>query len=164
MKSIPISVRLSPAEAAFLADFTAPDAVTPSDKLRFIINKVRKEEHAPHSLADSKQRASGYLAPALAVIEQAESRCQKQSSLLATQHYWLERSLSSLLFHAGNIKQSDDAIQLYERECLKLLVNTTGQQLRQLKPPLSSSHNPDILDNVRHKLDELMNVQGVNDE
>ncbi|MBN0985807.1 hypothetical protein [Amphritea pacifica] len=164
MKSIPISVRLSPAEAAFLADFTAPDAVTPSDKLRFIINKVRKEEHAPHSLADSKQRASGYLAPALAVIEQAESRCQQQSTLLATQHYWLERSLSSLLFHAGNIKQSDDAIQLYERECLELLANTTGQLLRQLKPPLSSSHNPDMLDNVRHKLDELMNVQGVNDE
>jgi len=164
VKSIPISVRLSPSEAAFLADFTAPDAVTPSEKLRFIINKVRKEQHAPDSLSDSKQRASGYLAPAIAIIEQAESRCELQSTLLATQHYWLERSLSSLLFHAGNIEQSDESLQQYERDCLALLVNSTEQLLRLLKPPLTSSHNPEISDSVRHKLDELMNIQGVNHE
>ncbi|WP_299200392.1 hypothetical protein [uncultured Amphritea sp.] len=164
MKSIPISVRLSPAEAAFLADFTAPDAVTPSEKLRFIINKVRKEEHAPHSLSDSKQRVSGYLAPAIEVIEQTESRCHQHSTLLATQHYWLERSLSSLLFHSGKIKQSDESIHLYERECLELLVNTTGQLLRLLRPPLISSHDPEMLEKVRQKLDEIMKVQGVNYE
>ncbi|WP_428034669.1 hypothetical protein [Amphritea sp.] len=164
MKSIPISVRLSPAEAAFLADFTAPDAVTPSDKLRFIINKVRKEEHAPHSLTDSRQRVSGYLAPALEVIEQTESRCHHQSTILAAQHYWLERSLSSLLFHAGNIQQSDESIQLYERECLELLMNSTEQLLRLLRPPLTSSHAPEMFDKMRHKLNELINVQGVNYE
>lgn len=125
MKSIPISVRLSPVETAFLADFFAPGAVTPSEKLRFIINKVRKEEHAPHSQSDSKQRISGSLAPAIAVIEQTESLCKPQSTILATQHYWRERSLSSLLFHSDKIKQSDEPVHVYEQECLALLLNTT---------------------------------------
>ncbi len=86
-KSVQISVRLTQDEADFIAGFTAPDAVTPSEKVRAIIRLARERGERPASYADGLRLAEDLTSAATADIRIAEHEEKTRSELLtATAH------------------------------------------------------------------------------
>ncbi|GGK62077.1 hypothetical protein [Amphritea balenae] len=132
MKSIPISVRLTQDEADFIAHISAPSAVTPSDKLRYIISQARDSAKQPKNLSSARDKAHQTITPLLAPIELAEMQDKNSSTILAAHHYWLERSLATLILFSKKIDNSAESVSDYEEQCILLLKNLIDQMQHSL--------------------------------
>lgn len=75
-KSVPVSLRLSEADAEFIATTSMLGAVTPSDKIRVLIKEARQRHAGASDYLESLKFYHGLLAPTLQrehVVEEAQA-------------------------------------------------------------------------------------------
>lgn len=97
MKSIPISVRLSEDDAAFLAGLTIPGANTPSDKLRSIISETRRRMDGVEDFSDCAELLRDMLAPTTRQVREANKQHNLRSELVDRLADWLPETAAYLM-------------------------------------------------------------------
>lgn len=88
-KSVSLSVRLSPEEAAFLAMYQSEGATTLSEKMRAIISEARQRRAGSENYAECLGFTEELLAPSMHRLREAESAESMHSELLLNFVHWL---------------------------------------------------------------------------
>lgn len=96
-KTVPLSVRVSPEDALFLAGFEIDDAVTPSEKLRALLHETQRRQAGFEDAAEGEMLLREMATPARRRLRRLE---------------------------AGNGQKSDVVLKLYERvpEIMAMLI------------------------------------------
>lgn len=97
MKTIAMSVRVSPDDAEFIAGLAIPGASTPSDKLRSIIGQARARTEGTAEYASCLALVQDMLSPARQRVREAEHRHRVNSELLAAVLDWLPETLAGVM-------------------------------------------------------------------
>ncbi|HMB77453.1 MAG TPA: hypothetical protein VKN76_13710 [Kiloniellaceae bacterium] len=88
-KTLPVSVRLSAEDAAFLAEVHLPEATTPSEKIRALIREARQRRQGIRDYADGLRFQELQMGPVALALRRAETNAGKHSELLVHLAYWL---------------------------------------------------------------------------
>lgn len=88
-KSIPISVRISDDDAAFLASLQIAGAATPSEKIRALIARARDDAEGGDSYEATLARLRAWMEPAAQRLRAREMASRQRSELIADTQYWL---------------------------------------------------------------------------
>ncbi len=104
-KTVPLSVRISEADADFLNGLAIPGATTHSEKLRALIAEARRRRSGNRSYADVLAVLQDIEAPAERRLRDAEGRVKQHSELLAQAASWLPDTMAYLM---GNLPNADD--------------------------------------------------------
>lgn len=95
-KSVPISVRVSEEDAAFLATFKATGAETPSEKLRAILKEARTRQEGCQDHEAALTMFEGLLSPALRHLRQEQRKGQIRSDFLMRLHARIPELLAEM--------------------------------------------------------------------
>jgi hypothetical protein len=104
-RSVPISVRISDDDAAFLARYKADGAKTPSEKLRAILGDARKLNVQPEDFSGCTEMLSSLLRPSQNRLRSVQHEEGLRSDLLAKLYERLPELVASLMLGpqpAGN--------------------------------------------------------------
>ncbi len=119
-KTVPLSVRLSGEDAAYIASLKAGDAVTMSEKVRYLVGRSRLMAEQGESYEGIVEQAEDTLAPLKNVLDGAEKKYDARSSLLRALIYAVPRMLAELetvyLEAPKHETQQDDVEKLTELE------------------------------------------------
>ncbi len=110
-----IGVRLTDKEAEFLATLKVENAVTPSDKLRAIIDEARQRHRGTEDYAGSLKLVQDLVAPSARIVRESENEQRMHSELVTRLEEWVPECMAFLL--ASNGKETTlDNKQLVEIE------------------------------------------------
>lgn len=96
-KTIPISVRVSEADAEFLAALALPGAATPSEKLRALIEQARRRHAEGRTYESSLALVRELLEPLSQTLRARELSSRQRSELIADTLYWLPDLVAFLM-------------------------------------------------------------------
>ena len=96
-RSVPLSVRISDDDAAFLARFKAEDAKTPSEKLRALLGQARRLEAGGDDFASRVEWCGAQLQPALNRVRNAQRDHRTRSELVARAYQRMPELMASLM-------------------------------------------------------------------
>jgi len=120
-KTVPMSVRISEADADFLSMLQIKGATTPSEKLRAIIAEARQRHSGERSYGEALALLEDIEAPALRRLRDAERVSGLHSELVLQLANWLPDAMAFLL---ANLPQDGEA-------------DSAAQQLRELEDGLA---------------------------
>jgi len=115
-KSVPLSVRVQPDDAAFIAELDIGGAQTPSDKVRAIIADARRRAEGSGSYAETLSLVQDTISPALQLLRAAENRQQIHSDLIFTVAEWIPDTLALLMSSFPLEHDVDEREQLHQAE------------------------------------------------
>lgn len=95
-KSIPISVRITPEDAAFLAQLTIDGANSPSEKVRGLIAQARAQESSRRTYPESVAFLRATSAGTRKALDEAERRLDVHSELIHRIIDWLPEAMARL--------------------------------------------------------------------
>ena len=95
-KSVPLSVRLSREDAAYIAALKAPDAVTMSEKVRHLVSRVRIASERGETFEGVVEQTEDTLAPLKQALDKVEQEQGVRSALLRALIVALPRVLAEL--------------------------------------------------------------------
>ncbi|OIO57460.1 MAG: hypothetical protein COX57_00015 [Alphaproteobacteria bacterium CG_4_10_14_0_2_um_filter_63_37] len=146
MKSVPISFRISPDEAEFLARLRVPNATTPSEKLRAILQETRKRAEGPVDYAEALSESVRTLAPVFQALQAAESDHEHYSDLVALIRDWLPECLAFVQTQAGRISSpSPDTLALFERGLADRLFRLSEGLFKLALTPQCHCYDPEVV-------------------
>jgi hypothetical protein len=100
-KTVPLSVRVSDDDAAFLASLEITGAATPSEKLRAILSQARMRAEGVEDEIEAAQNFKDVLRPAERRVRQAEAKAGLRSDLVRKLHDRLPDLVASLAGGVG---------------------------------------------------------------
>lgn len=106
-KSVPLSVRLSQEDAAFIAGLSIQGAVTPSEKIRALIREARQKQAGTGSYTESLNFYQNLLAPTLEREREVEATRAMHSELLIQFSYWLPEVLAYVTANVPKMTEED---------------------------------------------------------
>jgi hypothetical protein len=115
-KTVPLSVRISEADADFLNGLKIPGATTHSEKLRALIAEARQRRTGGRSYGDVLAMLQEIEAPAERRLRDAETRTRQHSELLAQAASWLPDTLAFLVGNLPENHEEDAADRLRSLE------------------------------------------------
>jgi len=115
-RSVPLSVRVHPDDATFIADLDIAGAHTPSDKVRAIIAEARRRAEGSGSYAETLSLVQDTISPALQLLRAAENRQQIHSDLIFTVAEWIPDTLALLMSSFPLAGDEDENVQLEQAE------------------------------------------------
>ena len=95
-KSVPLSVRLSREDAAYIASLKAVDAVTMSEKVRYLVSQARIEAERGETFEGVVEQTEDTLAPLKQALDFLEQEQGQRSALLRSLIVALPRILAEL--------------------------------------------------------------------
>lgn len=95
-KSIPISVRITPEDASFLAQLTIEGATTSSEKIRGLIAQARNQQSSRRTYPESVAHLRTTSANTQKALDEAERRLDVHSELLHRIIDWLPEAMARL--------------------------------------------------------------------
>ena len=121
--SVPLSVRISQEDASFIAKLKMDDAVTPSDKVRYIIKHARERYEQKQDYEGMVDLAKDVFRDEKEAIKKFELESKQHSELLALFSQWLEEAFA---FYGSAVdttinpeKPTDKDFKALEEECAK---------------------------------------------
>ena len=96
-RTIPISVRITPEDAEFIAGLEVQGATTPSEKVRAVLSEARKRDGDFRDYGGCLSMAQEMLAPALRRGLEAERELGAHSELVARVGEWLPELLAFMI-------------------------------------------------------------------
>jgi len=144
-KTVPISVRLTPEDAAFIAQLNVEDANTPSDKLRAIIVDARRRKHGTEDYPGSLKLVTDLLAPTVRIILASERDHHMHSELVSRLGEWLTECMAYLIAsNEHHTELNPEQLKEIERD-LTQRVMVLMQSVLQLAVTRSSPmYEPDV--------------------
>tara|TARA_R110002096_G_scaffold422375_1_gene628824 strand:- start:1231 stop:1761 length:531 start_codon:yes stop_codon:yes gene_type:complete len=134
-KTVPLSVRLSGEDAAYIASLKAGDAITMSEKVRFLVARARLTAEQGESYEGVVEQAEDTLAPLKHVLDSVETEYGARSSLLRALIFSLPRMLAEL--ETAYLEQSIGKAQKYDVEKLTALEAKAANSVKNLLDQLA---------------------------
>ena len=106
-KTIPVSTRISPEDAEFLARWNGAGA-TPSEKLRALIAEAREQKEGAEDYPGALRVATALIAPTLLRIRSRERELGAHSELVSRLAEWLPECLAYLISAANQPDEKVD--------------------------------------------------------
>ena len=154
LKSIPVSLRISQEDAAFLASLKIGDAITPSEKIRELIKAARMEGQQDRNYASCEEMASKMIRPVAAAIHAAEKNEAIHSELVSLQIEWLIEMLAYVSSYAIEDLKAKE-IEAFERavaeRCFRLFTSVARLGITKKAP----CYDPEI---IRTKLIDVFEI------
>lgn len=100
-RSVPLSVRISDTDAAFLARYKAEGATTPSEKLRALLAEARQQDEAQMDLDGRIEQLSRQIKPALTRLRTSQREARMRSDLLVRLYDRLPELVALLMTGPG---------------------------------------------------------------
>ena len=97
LKSVPLSVRVSPIDADFISNVEIAGAATPSEKVRALLADARKRREGFSDYPSCLGMVQEMLAPTLQQLRAAEHRERVHSELVLELTQWMPEALAFLL-------------------------------------------------------------------
>lgn len=114
-KSVPLSVRVSPDDAAFIAEMKIAGAETPSDKVRALLAEARKRREGFSDYSSCLAMVQEMLAPTHQQLRAAEHRESVHSELVLELTQWMPEALAFLLTGLDTDVPDRDELEAFEQ-------------------------------------------------
>ena len=156
-RSVPVSLRLSPDDAQWLAARPFADASSPGEKLRALLRQARAsaDQAAPDDYAGWLARMTAVADPRIQALRRAEFAQGRHSELLSRFGAWLPEALAYCLAAGPGEDADGDALARFEAGVAER-VAVLAQHLLQLamvgSPP---TYDPALPETVTGPLVEL---------
>ena len=144
-KTVPISVRLTPEDAAFIAQLNVEDAHTPSDKLRAIIVDARRRKRGTEDYPASLKLVQDLVAPTLRVIRASERVHHVHSEMVSRLGEWLPECMAYLIASNGQeIELDSEQLKEIERDLAQRVLVLMQSVLQMAITRHSPMYEPDV--------------------
>ncbi|WP_144392314.1 hypothetical protein [Pleionea sediminis] len=117
-RTVPLSVRVSPEDAEFLASFEMEGADTPSEKLRALISEARKRQDSMSGFSEAQMELRRTIQPLMEKIQDHEAAHETYSQLLHLGLEWIPEAMAELVaqrFRITKDASEEEMIQLERR-------------------------------------------------
>lgn len=96
-RTVPLSVRISPEDADFLASLEIEGASTPSEKLRALIVEARRKRDSSGGFSESQAELRRLIEPLIEKVQDYEVDADKYSQLLHLALEWIPDAMAELV-------------------------------------------------------------------
>lgn len=159
-KSVPLSVRLPQEDAEYIAGLKAGDAVTMSEKVRFLVGEARRHSEEGKSFEGLVKRQHGMLEPLEGAIARQEGETGETSALLKALIQYVPTLVASL--EAIDFNRNIDlkaTLGDMEVEAANLTKAFLDQLARLAVTREAPCMNPGIARDIIEPLDELFTLK-----
>lgn len=159
MKSTNLSVRVDDDDAAFLAGLTLPDARTPSEKLRYLLQAERDRRERAQDPVEAREMVHELLQPARRSVLRQERQTVLRSELL-TRIYDRLPDLAGEAW-AGPAEDDDDkegALRAFERQMMSCTFNFVIEVLEVGLTRRSRCYEPETFDEHARQVREVLDA------
>ncbi|MDJ0951239.1 MAG: hypothetical protein QNJ94_20195 [Alphaproteobacteria bacterium] len=115
-RSVPISVRVSDEDAAFLARYEAPGARTPSDKIRAIIASARRRYEGSKDFTDFSELMREMVRPSERAVREAQRQAGVRSDFVFRLYERLPEMIAELVAGAPDERALPEELRKFEGE------------------------------------------------
>lgn len=158
-KTVPLSVRISEADAAFIARLSMPDAVTPSEKIRGLIAEARQRHQAASSPREGVAFLRGTLEPQRQRIRALEEKLGTHSEVVARIGEWLPEFLAHFLgAPLSKDEESEEALRVLERSLVVKLLSLMEGVLRLAVTSREPCYDPRVISSHLEVVTELVKM------
>ncbi len=154
-KSIPISVRLSDDDVAFLARYEAQGARTPSDKLREIVRSARQRDEGVQDVTACEDLLRSMLRPAERRLRQAQREAGIRSDLVMKLYERLPEMVAELTASAPDADCSAESLKCFEAALSAELFSLIEEIFDLGLTSSSRTYDPDLM---KERLAPLLEV------
>lgn len=146
-KSVPISFRITPDVAAFIAQLRIGDATTPSEKIRELIARAQRDHASRRTFKESAAVTRETLAASLGDLQEAERDLAQHSELIRVIHDWLPEAMAILVTATPTVdgQPSLTDMQRLERDLADRAVRLLESVLRMAVTRQVDAYDPDLL-------------------
>ena len=144
-KTVPMSVRLSHADAEFLARLSIAGAVTPSEKLRAVLAETRRRHEGQQDFAGCVTLIEDMLSPALGRLREQELNRQMHSEFLAKLYSWLPAAAALLVTGIRNDGENGEALGRLEASLADRVFSLIEASLRLGLTTRSPCYDPGLI-------------------
>lgn len=159
-KSIPISFRITPDDAAFIAQLNVGDAVTPSEKIRELIAGARRDHTSRATFGQSSMLMRENLAATASAILTSEHEFERHSELIRLVLEWLPETMACFITTSTfeDDQRSIAALERLEREVAERTIRLLESVLRMAVTSQADSYDPDLLSQRLDRVLELASL------
>jgi len=157
-KSVPLSVRVSPEDAAFIERMDVAGASTPSDKVRALLAEGRKRREGFSDYSSCLSMVQEMLAPTLQRLRSAEHRERVHSELVLELAQWLPEALAFVLTSLHDDSPDRDELQAFEEGVAERLFRLIENVIRMNVTDRCRGYDPDVVARRMDPVFELVDV------
>jgi hypothetical protein len=117
-RSVPVSVRLTPEDATFLASLQREGAITPSDKLRALIEEEKQRSSRSVNYLEALTQSRNVITESFNHIRTAEQSTGTISLFLRSVEGWLTATLATIQSHRDAISKKTEPVLTAEESNL----------------------------------------------
>ena len=144
-KSIPISVRLSDGDVAFLAEYEVQGARTPSDKLREILKAAREQEEGGRDVAACEELLRQMARPAERRLRKLQRETGLRSDLVMKLYERLPEMLAELVAAAPEVDGKPGDLSRFEDRLSAELFSLVEEVFDLGLTSQSRTYDPDLM-------------------
>ena len=161
-KSVPLSVRISDKDAAFLAQLDVPEAKTPSDKLRAILIDARRRHEGVRDFDSCVGMVEDMMRPSANKLRAAQRQNQARSDFLMRLYERLPELVAELTAgvpNPGDTPEEDKhALKQFESVVATQVFSMIEEILDLGLTSQSRSFDPDLIRNRLNPVLEITNL------
>ena len=144
-KTVPISVRMTPEDAEFIAQLNVEDAHTPSDKLRALIADARRRKLGTEDYPASLKLVQELLAPTMRIIRSSENDLHVHSELVSRLGEWVPECVAYLIASNGpDVKLDMEQLREIERDLAQRVFVLMQSMLQMAVTRHSPMYEPEV--------------------
>ncbi|MEM8988354.1 MAG: hypothetical protein AAGC95_16685 [Pseudomonadota bacterium] len=144
-RSVPLSVRVSDDDAAFLAKFEAPEAKTPSEKLRAILAAARRRHEGAKDFPGCVETVEDMLRPSLHRLREANRVSGQRSDFVMKLYDRLPEIVAELMTADIDAEAGQGALRRFEKDLADQVFSLIEEILDLGLTSRSRSYDPDLL-------------------
>ena len=158
-KTVPLSVRVSPDDAEFLARLRVSGGATPSEKLRALLRHERRRREGNHDYGRVLAVTQEDTSPTLSRILDAENRQQVHSEVIHLVADWLPKLMATFVTGFGEDVEDEEAtLSELERRLVDQTFGLAESVLRLAVTKKVRGYDPDVVNDRIEPLLEIVDV------
>ena len=158
LKSVPLSVRVSPDDADFIENIEIEGAATPSEKVRALLADARKRQQGFSDYPSCLSMVQEMLSPTLQRLRSAEHRERVHSELVLELTQWMPEALAFLLTTLDDTEQDREVLQAFEEGVAERLFRLIENVLRMNVTRTCRGYDPEVVARRMGPVFELVRV------
>lgn len=156
-KSVPLSVRVSPDDAAFIEQVDIEGAETPSEKVRALLAEARRRHQGFSDYSSCLGMVQEMLAPTLQRLRAAEHREHVHSEPVLELAQWMPEAMAFLLTELGDDDDRAD-LERFEEGVAERLFRLIENVIRMNVTDRCRGYDPEVVARRMGAVEELVNV------
>ena len=158
LKSVPLSVRVSPDDASFINNIDIAGADTPSDKVRALLSEARKRRQGFSDYPSCVAMVAEMLAPTLHRLRAAEHLERVHSELLIELLQWMPEAMAFVLTSLSDEANDRSDLESFEEGVAERLFRLIENVIRMNVTRKCRGYDPEVVAKRIAPVVELVNV------